>query len=115
MATAKDFVERVSQIAGVAGCLLIRSDGMVVDQTSDDVEGYSSLLQISSGLAADIMNGTGFSHCRYINFQRTNNQSFYIFPIDQYLLGIIQQEDCSVNEMLEQVFSLLDKVSTNRG
>ena len=115
MATAKDFVGRVNQIVGVAGCLLIRSDGMVVDQTLDDVEGYSSLLQISSGLAADIMNNTGFSHCRYLNFQRINNQSFYIFPIDQYLLGIIQQEDCSVNEMLEQVFNLIDKVSTNRG
>ena len=49
MATAKDFVGRVNQIAGVAGCLLIRSDGLVVDQTLDDVEGYSSLLQISSG------------------------------------------------------------------
>ena len=115
MATAKDFVGRVNQIAGVAGCLLIRSDGMVVDQTLDDVEGYSSLLQISSGLAADIMNNTGFSHCRYLNFQRINDQNFYIFPIDQYLLGIVQQTDCSVNEMLEQVFNLIDKVSTNRG
>ena len=77
MATAKDFVGRVNQIAGVAGCLLIRSDGMVVDQIND--------------------------------------QSFYVFPIDQYLLGIVQQADCSVNEMLEQVFYLIDKVSTNRG
>ena len=114
MATAKDFVKRINQFVGVAGCVLIRDDGSLVDGTSDDVEGYSSLLQVSSDLAGDIMNSTGFSHCRYISFQRINNQCFYVFPIDQYLLGIIQQADCSVSEMLEQVFYLIDKVSTKR-
>jgi len=105
MATAKDFVERINRIAGVAGCLLVRNDGQVIID--------SALLQISSGLARDIMTNVGFSHCHYISFNRVNNQTFYIFPIEKYLLGITQQADCSVADMLDQVSRLVGKVSTN--
>ncbi len=112
MATAKDFVERINKIAGVAGCLLIKEDGSILDQTFDDVEVYSTLLQVSSGLSDDITTNAGFSRCEYISFHRRNNPTFHIFPIDQYLLGIIQEEECSVDEMLEQVFYYIDKVST---
>ncbi len=113
MATAKDFVGRISQIAGVAGCLLVRDDGLVLDQTVDDIKGYSDLLQTSSGLASDIMVSVGFSHCHYISFNRVNNQTFYIFPIDKYLLGVVQQADCSVAAMLERVSQLIGRVSTD--
>lgn len=114
MATAKDFVDQVHKINGVAGCLLVRDDGLVIDQTLGDVENYSALLQISSGLADDIMTNVGFSHCHYFSFNRINNQTFYMFPIDKYLLGILQQADCSVSDMLEQVSYLIGKVSTSR-
>ena len=113
MATAKDFVERINRIAGVAGCLLVRNDGQVISQTVDDNEVDSDLLQISSGLARDIMTNVGFSHCHYISFNRVNNQTFYIFPIEKYLLGVTQQADCSVADMLDQVSRLVGKVSTN--
>lgn len=112
MATAKDFVGQVNKINGVAGCLLVRDDGLVIDQTLADVENYSALLQISSGLADDIMTTVGFSHCHYLSFNRLNNQTFYMFPIDKYLLGILQQADCSVSDMLERVSYLIGKVST---
>ena len=114
MATEKDFVERISRIDGIAGCLLVKEDGGVLGQTMVDSEVYSTLLQISSGLSDDIMSNAGFSYCRYISFSRVNNQTFYIFPIDKYLLGIVQQADCSVTDMLAQVFHLIGKVSTSR-
>ncbi len=114
MATAKDFVGRVNKIVGVAGCLLVRDDGLLISQTLEDVENYSALLQMGSGLAHDIMINVGFSHCHYISFNRANNQTFYIFPIDKYLLGVIQQADCSVSDMLEGVAYLIGKVSTNK-
>jgi len=113
MATAKDFVDRINRIAGVAGCLLVRNDGQVISQTVADNEVDSALLQISSGLARDIMTNVGFSHCHYISFNRVNNQTFYIFPIEKYLLGVTQQTDCSVTDMLDQVFHLIGKVSNN--
>ena len=112
MATAKDFVGRIDQIDGVAGCLLIKNDGALLGQTVDDPEVYSTLLQISIGLSADIMDKIGFSYCRYVSFSRTNNQNFYVFPIDNYLLGIVRKADCSVTAMLESVYLFIDRVST---
>ncbi|MCK5912534.1 MAG: roadblock/LC7 domain-containing protein [Desulfuromusa sp.] len=114
MATAKDFVGRINQIDGVAGCLLIKNDGVLFGQTVDDAEVYSALLQISNSLSADIMEKIGFSYCRHISFSRTNNQNFYVFPIDNYLLGIVQKSDCSVAPMLETVYRFINRVATGR-
>ncbi|MEA3544422.1 MAG: roadblock/LC7 domain-containing protein [Thermodesulfobacteriota bacterium] len=113
MATAKDFIGRIHQIEGVAGCLLINNNGVSLGQTLDDTEVYSTLMQISAGLSADIMNKIGSSCCRYVSFNRTNNQNFYVFPIDNYLLGIVQRENCSVAAMLEAVYQLINRVSTS--
>ncbi|MFK5925053.1 MAG: hypothetical protein QM483_00355 [Desulfuromusa sp.] len=112
MATAKDFVDRINQIDGVAGCLLVKEDGVLLGQTVEDPEVYSALLQISAGLSADIMANVGFSHCRYLSFNRLNMQHFYVFIIDKYLLGIVQQADCSVVTMLEHVYQLIGRVAT---
>ncbi|MDA3904078.1 MAG: roadblock/LC7 domain-containing protein [Desulfuromusa sp.] len=113
MATAKDFVGRINQIDGVAGCLLVKDDGLVLGQTLDDPEEvYSTLMQISSGLSENIMSSIGFSYCQYLSFNRVNLQNFYVFPIDKYWLGIVQQENCSVAFMLERVSQLIGRVST---
>ena len=112
MATAKEFVDRIHQIDGVAGCLLVKNDGVLLGQTTEDQEVYSTLLQISSGLSGEIMNNVGFSHCRYLCFNRLNMQHFYVFHIDKYLLGVVQQADCSVASMLERVYQLIGRVST---
>ena len=113
MATAKEFVDRINQIDGVAGCLLVRNDGTALGQTLDDQEVYSTLLQISSRLFGEIMNNVGFSHCRYLCFNRLNMQHFYVLPIEKYLLGVVQQADCSVATMLERVYQLIGRVSTS--
>lgn len=113
MATAKDFVGRIDQIDGVAGCLLVKSNGAVLGQTIDDPEVYSTLLQMSSHLSREIMTSIGFSYCRHLSFNRINMQNFCVFPIDNYLLGIIQKADCSVAFMLERVYQLIGKVSTS--
>ncbi len=112
MATATDFIGRINQIEGVAGCLLINSDGAVLGQAVDDPEVYAALMKISSDLSRDIMTNIGFSYCRHLSFHRRNMENFYVFPIDKYLLGIVQQADCSVKFMLERVDQLLSKVST---
>jgi hypothetical protein len=112
MASAKDFVDRIDQIDGVAGCVLVKEDGMLLGKTLDDSEVYSTLLQVTSGLSADIMTNVGFSYCRYVSFTRLNMQNFYVFPIDKYLLGIVQQADCSASAMLDRVYHLIGRVST---
>jgi hypothetical protein len=115
MASAIDFVERINQIDGVAGCLLVKSDGVLLGKTLDDSEVFSTLLQVTSGLSDEIMSNVGFSYCRYICFSRLNMQNFYVFPIDTYLLGVVQQADCSISVMLERIYQLIGRVSTSGG
>ncbi len=113
MADAKVFVDRVKHMDGVLGCLLVKDDGALLGRALDDAETYTSLMVFAAGLVEDIMDKVGFSYCRYVSFNRSNNQTFYIFPIDKYLLGIVQQADCSVVNMLEQVYQLIGRVSTD--
>jgi hypothetical protein len=68
MATAKDFVVRISEVPGVSGCLLIKRDGTLVGRAIDDPETYTILMQVSGGLALDIQNNIGSSNCRSVNF-----------------------------------------------
>ncbi len=113
MATAKDFVGRVSKIDGVAGCLLVKDDGVLLGQTLDDPEVYSTLMLISAGQANEVMGKIGFSYCRHLSFSRVNNRHFYVFPIDKYLLGVVQRTDCYVPDMLEAIYRLIGRVSTS--
>ena len=114
MATAKEFIAHVDKVDGVAGCLLVRDDGMLLGQSIDDPEVYSTLLVISGSRALDVMESAGFSYCRHLSFNRSNKQHFYVFPIDRFLLGVAQRTDCYVPDMLDSVYRLIGRVSTNR-
>ena len=111
MATAKDFVSKVDQVEGVAGCLLIKNNGITLGQTLPDGEAYKTLLLDSTHVSSQIMEDIGFSYCRHISFQRGNDESFYVFPISNYLLGVALNADCSEHAMLEQVSRLINRVS----
>src|SRR6056297_1380985 len=111
MATARDFVERVSQIEEVAGCLLVKNDGVLLEQTLDDPELYATLMQMGAREAADLMQTLGFSHCRYLCFGSRDNRDFYVFPIYHYFLGVIQQPGAEFSTLLEQVERLIERVS----
>ncbi len=112
MATAKEFVLRVSKIDGVAGCLLVRDDGVLLGQTLDDPEVFSSLVVLSGSLGQDIMARTGFSYCRHLSYLRRGKRHFYVFPIENYLLGVVQRSDSYVPDMLDAVYRLISRVST---
>ena len=114
MATVKEFIAHVDKVDGVAGCLLVRNDGMLLGQSIDDPEIYSTLLVISGNQALEVMESSGFSYCRHLSFNRANKQHFYVFPIDKFLLGVAQRSDCYVPDMLESVYRLIGRVSTNR-
>jgi len=51
MASAREFIAHIDKVDGVAGCLLVRKDGLLLGQTIDDPEIYSTLLVISGGRA----------------------------------------------------------------
>ena len=114
MATAKEFIDHVAKVDGVAGCLLVRNDGILLGQTIDDPEMYSTLVVISASLSGEIMDKAGFSYCRHIGFSRQAKSHLYVFPIDKYLLGVVQETDCQVPRMLDSIYRLISRVSTNR-
>lgn len=112
MATAKDFVVRVSKVSGVSGCLLIKRDGTLVGRAIDDPENYTILMQISGGLAHDIQENIGASNCCSVNFGCQGEDNFYVFPIDNYLLGVVAQAGTEQSAMLEEVYRLVGRVTT---
>ncbi len=112
MATAKDFVVRISRLPGVAGCLLIKRDGTLVSRTTEDPEKYTSLMQVSGSLALDIQNNIGASGCLSVNFASHGEDAFYVFPIGKYLLGVVAQPGTERAIMLEEIYRLIDRVTT---
>lgn len=114
MANAKDFVTNIIQINGVAECLLIRNDGVLLARANVDSRNYSSLMIASEEAISGIMKTSGFGNCRHLSFNRESEQHFYIFPIDKYLLGVKQSSNCSIPDMLKAIYSLIDRVSTGK-
>ena len=114
MATANEFIARISAIEGVEGCLLVRDDGQLLAQSIEDAETYSSLLVISGGYAREIMLKAGFSYCRFLSFRCEGNQNFHVFPIDRYFLGVVQSPDCRLSEMIDNVTQLVSRVIKGR-
>ncbi len=112
MATAKDFVARISKVIGVSGCLLIKHDGTLVGRAIEDPENYTILMQISASLAHEIQENIGASNCRSVNFGCQGEGNFYVFPIDNYLLGVVAQAGADHFVMLDEVYRLIGRVTT---
>lgn len=114
MSNAEDFVERIVRIEGVLDCFLIRKDGRLSARPKKSSKNYSTLMHTCEELIAGITKTSGFGGCRYFCFNRENMQHFYVFFIDKFLLGLEQDADCRVPEMLEAVFRLIGRVSTGK-
>lgn len=110
MATIKDFLTRIKNIEGVAGCLLMKRDGSLLGHIIKEPEKLSPLLIICSNYARDIMEKTGFAHCQSITFNRQSGHNFHIFLFQQYYLGITQTRNCPLKDMLAKVNHLLGLV-----
>jgi len=113
MATAKEFIDRVSQIDGVAGCVLLREDGQTLGFSLEDPDLYSPLMLMGGKVTQSIRDKMGFSYCRYLSFNREGKEHFHLFVIDHFTLGVVQTRDCSVSEMLRGVMRLIGRVSTS--
>jgi hypothetical protein len=112
MATAKEFVARITEIDGVSGCVLVREDGEIIGRSLDDPDLYASLMILGGTSARGIMDKVGFSYCRYLSFNREGKQHFHLFPIDKFYLGVVQTPECYVPDMLQAVLRLIGRVTT---
>lgn len=114
MANAKEFVDHVAKIEGVAGCLLVRNDGVLLGQSIDDPEAYATLMVLGGTQGQEIMERLGFSFCRHISFRRQNKQHLYVFPIEHYFLGVLQSGEVASANLLDGIHRLLDRVHIGR-
>ena len=112
MATAKEFIERVSEVPGVDGCVLVREDGEILGGTFEDPDLYTSLMILGGTSACGLMEKVGSSHCSYLSFHRKGKQNFNLFPIGQFYLGLIQTPVCNAPAMLQAVLHLIGRVTT---
>ena len=112
MATAKEFVARISEVDGVAGCVLVREDGEILGCNLEDPDLYASLMILGGTSACGIMDKVGFSYCRHLSFNRNGKQHFNLFPIGKFYLGVIQAPDCYIPDMLQGVLRLIGRVTT---
>jgi hypothetical protein len=113
MATAQEFVVRVSSIAGVAGCVLVRADGEIFGTTLEDPDLYAALMIPGGNGARSIMAKMGLNHCRYLSYLREGREHFYLFPIDRFFLGVVQTPEAGIPEMLQEILRLIGRVKTS--
>lgn len=110
MATVKEFLARINEIEGVAGCLLVRGDGSLIGEMVEDSEMLSSLLLLSGKYAQNIMVKAGFSYCRSLCFNREGGDNLYVFTLNTYYLGVVQTPNSSTEKMTTKVNHLLSLV-----
>ncbi len=113
MATAKEFVARISEIDGVASCVLVREDGEILGGNLGDPDLYAPLMVLGGTSACGIMDKVGFSYCRHLSFNRNGKEHFILFPIGKFYLGVIQAPDCYLPDMLQAVLRLIGRVTTS--
>jgi len=112
VATAREFVARITEIDGVAGCVLVREDGEILGGNLEDPDLYTSLMFLGGTSARGIMDKVGFSHCNHLSFNRNAKQHFSLFPIGKFCLGVLQTPDCYVPDMLQAILRLIGRVTT---
>ncbi|MCF6179575.1 MAG: hypothetical protein L3J63_09345 [Geopsychrobacter sp.] len=112
MATAKEFIARIDEIDGVAGCVLLREDGSILGGSLDDPDLYTPLMVLGGVTAHGIKDKVGFTYCRHLSFNRAGKDHFHLFPIDKFFLGVSQSADCFVPDMLQAVLRLIGRVTT---
>lgn len=112
MGTVKEFLALVKDVDGVDECLLVKEDGQLLGHMIDDPEKFAALLAIGGKYARDIMGRMGFTYCRFLSFERSGGQTFHIFPVDKYYLGIVQSPEFPLDKMIKRVSYLLSLIKT---
>ncbi len=113
MASAKDFINRIKMVEGVAGCLLIRADGTILARTHKFPDEYSTLLILSMQYAEEIQSGAGASFIRFISFFRGGGNHYHVFRFQKFYLGVAQAQKCDQVKMLARLEHMLAKVKSD--
>lgn len=103
MATAREFAEQLLKIPGIKGYCLLRGDGRIVVQNLSGDEGLTTLVSLAGRVGEALRNGMGFQYFRYLTLTRQGQEHLLVFPVETYLLGIVQKPGVMTSEVAESV------------
>ena len=119
--TQKAFAERILQITGVKNFILIKEDGQILAHNIDHINPeILSSITLLCGLSSEMIKSSfGFTHFRYAILSRSGNENILIFPLKNYFLGLLQNEDFKDPEsensslnLAEDIILFIDGIST---
>jgi hypothetical protein len=110
MASARDF-NRLALIDGVAHYILVRGDGRIVSQDTEDAAGLGPLVATGGttcdALAAD-MDGSRYIH---LCIERESGNDLLVFSLGHFYLGILKHAEGRRQEIIDNVIYFLKNLS----
>ncbi|MFH2065290.1 MAG: roadblock/LC7 domain-containing protein [Pseudomonadota bacterium] len=95
MAVVKElFANRILQIQGIGGFILIQGDGQILASKTDMSTRPQTLaaMMILSGQDCNTLRKTmGLSQYHYLMISREKGEKLYVFPVQGHFLGVIHR------------------------
>ena len=111
MATARQFVQELLRIPGIEGYCLVRPDGRVLVHNLEAAEETAALVLLCGQAGKTIRKGMGLQHFRHLALGRENSEHLLVFPVEQYLLGIIQSPEATTHDLVEALYHFLLRIT----
>jgi len=112
MASARQFIHHLTSIEGVRHCILLRSDGQLLDHNLPDPQGLASLMMLAALSAEGVKGKIGLSFFQHMVIGRENRENLLIFAFGRYYLGVVQDPQVSSAQLAETVGLFLARVTT---
>lgn len=111
MANAKAFGNRIQQIQGVKSYIFVRNDGHVIAHSMERSAAGSSDMTAFGGLSCEalkpLIGATFFKHLCLTGHEK---EKFLIFPVENYFLGILLEDDAYPPDVIQRVSQFLQAV-----
>lgn len=106
MASAKDFA-RLTLINGITASILVRGDGQIIGQASEEIAAYAPLIARSGAGCDSLSSGMGGNRYLHLCLERESGLDILVFPLGQFYLGVLKDPDSERQEILNQVIFFL--------
>lgn len=88
------FANRILQIQGVGGFILIQGDGQILASKTDmsiKPQTLAAMMILSGQDCITLRKTMGFSRYHYLMISREKDGNLYVFPVQDHFLGVIHR------------------------
>ncbi|RME38106.1 MAG: roadblock/LC7 domain-containing protein [Deltaproteobacteria bacterium] len=108
------FAARMKAIEGVEQFVLVRKDGRIITHNLEDPDELAALATLCGLQAESIAQALGFTPMDYQVLQRDSGKNVSVFRLDKYFVGVIQQADSPLEELIDRVTRFLRSLRRTR-